>query len=147
MGVSLGYFSTKPVPPADLRQLLSLAGAANEAYGWWCESIWFSEKPNETGCAFGFTKLFCMINDDDTDTYMAYLDVCEIVRFLTSVAERLGIEWRLEIEGAPFGIVTRAGPNAELKGNLSGFLDMFAGNFETLRSRQRQEILAEWSDR
>jgi hypothetical protein len=84
-------------------------------------------------------------DDEDTDTYMAYLDVCEIVKFLTSVAHRLGIEWRLEIEGAPFGAVTRAGADSELHGNLSGFLDMFPGNFEALRSRPRAEILAQWS--
>ncbi|MEX0716914.1 MAG: hypothetical protein WD066_10015 [Planctomycetaceae bacterium] len=147
MGVSLGYFSTKPVPLANHRQLLALVAAANEEYDWWCESIWFSDTPDEAGKAFGFTKLFCMIDDEDTDTWMASLDVCRIIRFLTSVAERLGIEWRLEIEGAPFGIVTRAGPDAESQGNSSGFLDMFPGAFESLRSRPREEILAEWSDR
>ena len=147
MGVSLGYFSTKPVPPADLRQLLVFAGAANEGYDWWCESIWISEKPDEAGNVFGFTKLFCMIDEEDTDTYMAYLDVCEIIKFLTLVAQRLDSEWRLEIEGAPFGVVTKAGPDAALQGNLSGFLDMFPGDFDAVRSRSREEILAEWSDR
>jgi hypothetical protein len=147
MGVSLGYFSTMPVPPADHRQLLALAAEADEAYNWWCESIWISEMPDEAGNAFGFTKLFCMIDDEDTDSYMAYLDVCEIVRFLTSVAERVGIEWRLEIEGSLFGVVTGAGPDGELQRNLSGFLDRFPGNFETLMLRPREEILSEWSDR
>jgi hypothetical protein len=147
MAVSLGYVSTKPVPSVGHRQLSALAAAANEAHEWWCEPIWITEKPDEAGNAFGFTKLFCMIDDEDTDTYMAYLDVCEIVKFLTSVAVSLGIEWRLEIEGSPFGVVTRAGPDAELQGNLSGFLDMFPGDFESLRSRPREKILAEWSDR
>jgi hypothetical protein len=147
MGVSLGYFSTKPVPAADQQQLMARAAEANEMYDWWCESIWICETPDEAGNAFGFTKLFCMIDDEDTDTYMAYLDVQEIVKFLTSVAKRLGIEWRLEIEGAPFGIVTKAGPNGELQGNLSGFLDMFPGDFETLRSLPREKILAAWCDR
>ena len=148
VGVSLGYFSTRPVPADDHLRLLALVAAeANEAYDWWCESIWIADGPDEAGNAFGFTKLFCMIDDEDTDTYMAYLDVCEIVRFLTSVAEQLGIEWRLEIEGAPFCVVSRAGPDAALKGNLSEFLDMFPGDFDALRSRPRQEILAEWSDR
>jgi hypothetical protein len=147
VGVSLGYFSTRPVPADEHRQLVALMAEANEAYDWWCESIWISEKPDEAGYAFGFTKLFCMIDDEDADTYMAYLDVCEIVKFLTSAAQRLGIEWRLEIEGAPFGVVTSAGPDAALQGNLSGFLDMFPGDFDALRSRPREEILAEWSDR
>src|SRR6185436_12541491 len=119
MGVSLGYFSTKPVPPAGLQQLQVFAGAANKRYDWWCESIWISEKPDEAGNVFGFTKLFCMIDEEDTDTYMAYLDVCEIIKFLTSAAERLGIEWRLEIESAPVGVVTKAGPDAALQDNLS----------------------------
>jgi hypothetical protein len=147
MGVSLGYFSTKPVSAANHRELLALATAANAAYDWWCESIWIPEKPDDCGNAFGFTKLFCMIDDADTDTYMAYLDVCEIVRFLTSIAETLGIEWRLEIEGSPLGVATAAGPDAELQGNLSRSLDMLAGDFEALRSKPRGEILAEWSDR
>jgi hypothetical protein len=83
----------------------------------------------------------------ETDTYMAYLDVCEVVRILTSIAQKLGIEWRLEIEGAPFGTVNEGGPDTELQGNLSGFLDMLPGDFETLRTRTRDEILADWSDR
>lgn len=147
MGVSLGYFSTKPISAADHHEILGLARSANAAYDWWCESIWISEKPDDGGNAFGFTKLFCMIDDEDTDTYMAYLDVCEIVRFLNSIAEKFGIEWRLEIEGSPFGVVTVSGPNAEFLGNISGFLELFPGNFESLRSRLREEILAEWADR
>jgi hypothetical protein len=147
MGVSLGYFSTRPVPPADHQWLPALAETTNEAYDWWCESIWISEKSDEPGNVFGFTKLFCMIDNEDTDTYMAFLDMCEIVRFLTSVAERLGIEWRLEIEGSPFGAVTRAGPDAALQVNLTGLIDMFGGDFEALQSRPREETLAEWSDR
>lgn len=147
MGVSLGYFSTGPVSDANYRQLLTLARAANEAYDWWCESIWISEKRDDRGGAFGFTKLFCTIDDEDTDTYMAYLDVCEIVRFLTSIAEKLGVEWRLEIEGAAFGVVTEAGPDAKLHRSLSRFLEVFPGDFEALQARTREEILAEWSDR
>ena len=147
MGVSLGYRSTKLVSQQDFRQLLALASEANEAYDWWCESIWISDMPDEAGNAFGFTKLFCMIDDEDTDTYMAYLDVCEIVRFLVAASERLGIAWRLEIEGGSLGGVTETGPDNELRGNIAGFLDMFPGNFEPLKSRSRKEILAEWSNR
>jgi hypothetical protein len=88
-----------------------------------------------------------MIDDEDADTYMASLDVGEIVRFLASVAQRLGIGWRLEIEGSPFGGVTAAGPDAELRGNMAGFLDMFPGDFEPLRARSRADILAQWGDR
>jgi hypothetical protein len=146
MGVSLGYFSVKPVSRADHQQLLALQAAANKAYDWWCESLWILEESDEAGNVFGSTKLFRLIDDPVTDTYMAYLDVCEIVRFLTSVAEQLGIEWRLQIEGAAFGSVTKAGPDAQLQGNLSAFLDMFPGVFETLRSRPRAEILSEWAE-
>jgi hypothetical protein len=78
---------------------------------------------------------------------MAYLDLCEVVRFFTSVAERLGIEWRLEIEGSPFGIVAITGPDNDLQSNISQFLDMFPGDFENIQSRPRTEILAEWADR
>jgi hypothetical protein len=88
-----------------------------------------------------------MIEDEETDAYMAYLDVCEIIRFLNSIAEKLGIEWRLEIEGSPFGALAVSGPNAELLSNISRFLEMFPGNFESLRSRLREEILAEWAER
>jgi len=147
MGASLGYLSVKPVSRADHVQLLALEAAANKAYDWWCESLWISEKSDEAGNVFGSTKLFRLIDDPVTDTYMAYLDVCEIVTFLTSVADQLSIEWRLQMEGAPFGMVTKAGPDAQLQGSLSMFLEMFPGDFETLRSRPRAEILSEWSDR
>ncbi len=147
MGVSLGYISTKPVTAQEHRRLLDLTAEANEAYDWWCEPIWIADDPNDAGHAFGSTKLFCMIDNEDVDTYMAYLDVGEIVRFLSSAAKRLGMEWRLEVEGAPFGTVTAAGPDDELQANLKMFLDMFPGDFEPLRLRSRADILAEWSDR
>lgn len=147
MGVSLGYRTIVPVAPGVHREILALATEANTVYEWWCECIWFDDTPSGSGIVYGFTKLFCMIDDEDTDTYMAYLDVCEIVRFLTTTAEGVGVEWRLDIEAAPFGAVTRAGPDAELRANLAGFLDMFPGNFDTLRSRTRQDILVEWSNR
>jgi hypothetical protein len=147
MGVSLGYSSIRPVSSEDHRQLLQLVAASNEAYDWWCESIWIAEEPNTLGNVFGFTKLFCLIEDMATDTYMAYLDIGEIVRFLTSVAAQLHIEWQLEIEGSPFGIVTRNGPDARLQENLSEFLEMFPEDFEPLQSRSREEILARWVDR
>jgi hypothetical protein len=146
MGVSLGYVSTKPVPAAQHRELLALSATANESHVWWCEPIWMSEQLDEAGNIFGSTKLFCLIDDIDTDTYMAYLDVCEIVKFLSLVAQRLGIEWRLEMEGEAFGAITRAGPDATLQGNLSSFLDM-GGDFAALRARPREEILAQWADR
>jgi hypothetical protein len=147
MGVSLGYTSTKPVRAEAHQRLLARVEQANEAYDWWCESIWIADTPDDLGHAFGFTKLFCMIDDEDTDTYMAYLDVCEVARFLASVAAALDIGWRLEIEGAPLGVVTAAGPDEQLRGSLSGFLDMFPGDFDLLRSRPREDILAEWADR
>ncbi|MGL6074088.1 MAG: hypothetical protein ACRC8S_08005 [Fimbriiglobus sp.] len=147
MGVSIGYCSTEPVPAETHQQLLALVADANAAYDWWCESIWIAEDPDADGHAYGFTKLFCMIDDEDADTYMAYLDVCEIVRFLASVANRLGIEWRLQIEASPFGGVTAGGPDDDLRGNLSGFLDMFPGDYEPFRVRSRADILAEWADR
>jgi hypothetical protein len=147
MGVSLGYFSTKPVSEAHHQEIMALASAANEAYEWWCEPIWISGSLEEAGNVFGFTKLFCLIDDDNTDTYMAYLDVCEIVRFLTSVAERFDVEWRVDIEDSTFGVVTKAGPDEMLEENLSGFLEMFPGDFEVLQSQPREAILAKWSDR
>jgi hypothetical protein len=147
MGASIGYFSVEPVAEQKHRELLSLASKANEAYHWWCESICISETPDETGSVFGFTKLFCLIGDEVTDTYMAFLDICEIVRFLTTASERLGVEWRLEIAGSHFGKITRSGPDDELQAKLASFLEEFPGDFESLRSRPRAEILAEWPDR
>jgi len=145
MGVSLGYSSTLPVEPVNHQQLLSLAAESNKAYDWWCESIWISNERNEKGMAFGSTKLFRMIDDENVDTYMAYLDVCEIIKFLKMVSVRLGIEWEVKIEGAPFGGVTRTGADTMLRGNIATFLDMFPGDFEPLKAKPRAEILAEWA--
>src|SRR5262245_51192025 len=128
MGVSLGYFSTTSVSPANHRLLLELVTSKNKAYDWWCESIWISERPDTLGNVFGFTKLFRLIDDADIDYYMVYLDIGEIVRFFTSVAERLGVEWRFEVADAPFGTVRVTGPDAQLEGNLSGFLEAFPGD-------------------
>ena len=147
MGVSLSYSSTQPIAAEAHRRLLALAAETNRAYHWWCEPICVISTADDAGHAFGSTKLFCLIDDVDADTYMAYLDVNAIIRFLSTVAVELSIQWKLEIEGSPFGGVTATGPDDELRGNLSRFLDMFPGDFEPLRARSRADILAQWPDR
>jgi hypothetical protein len=147
MGVSLGYTTDSPVTPEVLEQLTFATHEKNRSRDWWCESVWISDEVGPDGGAFGFTKLFCMIEDDDTDTYMAYLDICEIVRFLQAESVRLGVSWKLEIEASPFGRLTSNGPDRELRENLDTFLEMFPGDFESLKSRSREDILAQWSDR
>lgn len=147
MGVSLNYSSTEPVSPEDHQKLITLMTEANKNYEWWCENIWISSQLNDNKCAFGSTKLYCMIDDPAVDHYMAYLDVGEIIRFLSSIAKELGIEWQLNIEGSTFGKVTTVGPDDELEVQYSSFLTWFGSDITKLQSQSREDILAEWSDR
>jgi len=147
VGVSLSYFTTDPMHDADRRGLFTDADAKNRGREWWCEGIWICDKSIENRTVFGSTKLFCMIDDEDTDTYMAYLDICEIVEFLAGESKRRGHTWWFEIEGESFGRIRDGVPDVELRGNLESFLEVFPGDFESLRRKSREQILAAWADR
>jgi hypothetical protein len=144
LGVSLSYRTDEAIDESTLERLLVLVSEANGAYVWWTESLWISDERDEKGNAFGSSKLFRMIDDEDTDTYMVYLDICEMIRFLSSASRQLGIGWRCEIEAAPFGAITAGMPDGDLQNNLATFLDLFPGDFALLRAKSREEILAEW---
>lgn len=146
MGVSLGYQSKRPVAGITLEELQTAIQERNAAREWWSEGIHLFAQPNEAGNLYGSTKLFRMISDSTVDTYMVYLDLLEIADFLASSGKRFGIEWQLDIDGAPLGETSAAGPDPELQETLETFLDMFPGDFESLEERSREAILADWPE-
>lgn len=147
MGVSLGYYSQTGMTQAQSQIIEELVEQKNKSYQWWCESIWMSSELTEEGELCGSTKLFCLIDDEDTDTYMAFLDIQEIVRFFQSVARQTGIDWRFEMEGSPFGAIINGEIDETLETNLTMFLDLFPGDFMALRAISREEILNQWKSR
>ena len=122
MGVSLEYSTARPVTEPTLVRILRLAEGENSSREWWCEPIWISEKPGVEGQAFGSTKLFCMIDDEDVDTYMAYLDIQEIARFLIELSGSTGTDWELRIEGSPVGLIRSGRMDEGLSGAIEAFL-------------------------
>ncbi len=146
MGVSLGYFSLDQMSEDERSALVARVVKHNESYEWWCEGIWISDEPTENGSSFGSTKLFCLIDDENADTYMAYQDIREIVRFFTEES-KTGSGWRLELEDEDFGTIVSGAPDEELKANLEGFLDAFEVDFEELGKPDRKAFLKKWSDR
>lgn len=147
MGVSLGYRTAEKVDRSTVSAIRKLAAKKNREYDWWCEAIWIGEKVDESGAAFGFTKLFCMIDDEDVDTYMAYLDVKEIVDFFCEVSKQTKTAWDFAIEGSELGKVEKGKRDAALRENLEMFLDLFPGDFESVKKKGRKQILREWKDR
>jgi hypothetical protein len=146
VGVTLDYYTIHPVNAQQLQQIRALVPEANQARSWWCESIWVSETPDDGGYCFGCNKLFCLIDDVATDTYMAYLDAWAVMAFLADIGKRLRIDWRIQIAGSPLGKILNGVPDEALNANLDGFLDP-PEDFVELKARAREQILAQWSGR
>jgi hypothetical protein len=124
-----------------------LSEQKNGSREWWCESIWICPTLDDNGCAFGFSKLFRMIEDEDADTYMAFLDIAEIVKYCSETSRQLEVDWRFEIEDAVFGEVIGGLQTEQLKGSMAGFLNWFSVDLEALKSKSREQILAQWATR
>jgi hypothetical protein len=145
MGVSISCQSTQPVE--EVEELVALIKKANDNFDWWCEPISIWSDSDEPGHICGAKKIFCMIDDVDTDTYMAYLDVCQVVKVFSEVAAKLNVGWKLDIEGGNFGKIASKGPDKMLQASLASFLDAFPGEFEKLMKTPREKILKKWADR
>jgi hypothetical protein len=147
MGVSLNYKCGQIIDKNLHQQLSDFANERNKLIDWWCESIWITEPHQTDEPVFGSTKLFCNIQNEEVDAYMAYLDIIEIIKFLEDSSKKFSLTWTLEIEGGHFGEISSTGPDSILKENLELFLQMFPNDFTSLKNRTRESILKEWADR
>ncbi len=147
MGVSLTYITSGKVSDDQIQGIKSNLAIKGSNREWWCEPIWISEYADSDGKLFGSTKLFCNIDDIDVDTYMAYLDIKEIVRILSDVSHELRIDWDIQVEDSTIGKIKNGNSDSELQANLEMFLEMFPGDFDTLKQTPREQILEKWKDR
>ena len=111
MGVSVSYYTIRPVT-AGVRKAISNDADAIER-DWWCESFLFYTDPRRKGQLVGDTKLFIPmygpvkgrfinVNDSD-DSFMAAYDLRFIIKTLERWSKEYGVDWLVEIAGAPVG--------------------------------------------
>ncbi|MEM7479407.1 MAG: hypothetical protein AAF483_30860 [Planctomycetota bacterium] len=90
MGTSLGYNVTDAVNAEVRNQVVAFLESASEQRNWWAESIILFDHPEKPDLICGDTKLFCLIDDDLADCYMAMKDAEHIVELLEATARNTG---------------------------------------------------------
>src|SRR5262245_39305608 len=147
MGVALSYTCEDQMDDAERQSLVAAVSAKNSAFKWWAESIHFGA---DKSAQSGWTKLFRVIPDVNTDLDMAQWDMREIIQFFVEQTKTSGHSWAFSVEGQFLGRVAYGAPDDELETNLAGFGEglevAFPEELEALRSKSREEIMAEWPD-
>ncbi len=72
------------------------------------------DTPHMSGHIVGDTKLFCLIDNDLADCFMAMTDAVFIVELLEAVSAKYKINWTLSLAGSPCGHVINGTRDNEL---------------------------------
>ena len=124
MGTSISYQSTAPVPDDRRSLVLAKLNASSDEREWWAESIILYAAPSLPGHVCGDTKLFCLIDDDLADCFMALQDAGFIVKCLESVSAKYAVDWQLLLAGESAGQI--------VNGKRDQTVDEMLSSFETL---------------
>lgn len=146
MGTSISYQTTAPVPDNLRSQVIADLNAASEDRDWWAESIVVFDVPDLPSHVCGDTKLFCLIDDDLADCFMAFQDAEFIVQSLESVSDKYGVDWQLLLAGEPAGRICKGKRDGTINEMLSSF-DLLSDEPGDFGSYDREELLSQYHDR
>ena len=147
MGTSLSYQSdTTVLEPTRSDVVKYLTNEASKR-DWWAESLILFDTPHLPGHIVGDTKLFCLIDDDLADCFMAMTDAVFIVELLEAVSAKYKIDWTLSLAESPCGQVIKGARDAELTNSLDSFAILADEEGGDFGNYDRVRLLTENPDR
>jgi hypothetical protein len=147
MGTSLSYQSDTTVPEPTRSEVVQYLTEEASKRDWWAESLILFDTPHLPGHIVGDTKLFCLIDDDLADCFMAMTDAVFIVELLEAVSAKYKIDWTLSLAGSPCGQVINSTRDAELANSLDSFAMLADEDGGDFGNYDRDRLLAENPDR
>lgn len=147
MGTSLSYQSDTPIPEPIRSEIVRYLTEESDKRDWWAESLILFDTPNLPGHLVGDTKLFCLIDDDLADCFMAMTDAVFIIELLETVSAKYKIDWTLSLAGSPCGQVIKGARDAELTNSLDSFAMLADEDRGDFGKYDRVRLLAENPDR
>ena len=147
MGTSLSYQSDTAVAEPTRSEIVDYLTSASDKRQWWAESLILFDTPQLPGHIVGDTKLFCLIDDDVADCFMAMNDAVFIVELLEAVSGRYKIGWTFSLAGSPCGRVINGERDQELAANLDAFAMLADDDGNGFGDYDRDVLLAEHPDR
>jgi hypothetical protein len=107
----------------------------------------FFDRADLPGYLTGNTKLFLLLDDPATDSFMAHADATKIVECLVSASRAFGVGWKLSIEGQPVGTISDGVPSEDVVNALASLFEICAMMGIDPSEMNRDEILAAHADR
>jgi hypothetical protein len=102
-------------------------------------------RSNEDGSQFGATKIFCGIDEEDVDSFMASNDVKFILNWLGRMGDKYKIDWFISIEGGELGNIINGQVPFEMIESIDALCEAFDINQDTMPCRE--EILKKYKNR
>ena len=147
MGTSLSYQTKSPVPEPSRSAILEYLRRESNNRTWWAESLLLFDSPELPGHIVGDTKLFCLIDDDLADCFMAMTDAVFIIELLEQVSANHGVDWALAIAGSPCGQVIAGKRDDVLSAAIGFFATLSDDDGNGFDDYDRETLLAANPDR
>jgi hypothetical protein len=143
MGVSLEYRAIGEVAPGKWSDIVKEASVVNSEREFWAEPIWLCEDQGHG--SFGMNKIFCGIDDEDVDSFMAANDIKYILNWLGRVGTKYKVDWDISIEGGELGAILNGSVPTELLEGIDELCE--AVDVDTDKMPCREELLRKYRDR
>ncbi len=147
MSTSLSYETTSPLTDDIRNQIRAHIDSLASDYEWWCEPICFFDDPNKPRFLTGNTKLFLLLDDPATDSFMAHADATKIAQLLSSASQQFGVAWNLSLEGSHVGSISGGALDEDGAASLNSLLEICSMMGVDPVDMKREEILVSYADR